>query len=392
MRKTLLITFALLVSACEQAASPPAGDDPALFGAAEDQLFWSVEQKIVGFRNMDKITWTRPVPAGGVPYAFGRDEVDLSDVEFEIAGEAWSVDRYVHERNVVGLIVVKDAVIQYERYERGNDENSRWLSYSVAKSVTSLLVGAAIADGFIESVDDSVTKYLPALRDSSYDASSVRNVLQMASGVEWGEDYADPDDDINQAPWATDAMHEYLRHKPRDSEPGTKFNYNTAETNIVGDIVRSATGKDLSSYLSEKIWQPFGMQADGYWALVEEGGAEFGGSSLNATLRDYARIGQFVLNDGVVADGTRVLPDGWIAESTAPSVGSSRYGYLWWLRDEGVFAASGIFGQGIYIDPKTGTIVAINSAREHASRSEDWAVHYAMIEALVDAVNPRGDE
>ena len=328
------------------------------------------------------------VPAADNPYPLGRNESDLGTIEFEYGGEQWTVDRYVSEQKVTGLIVVKDEIIRYERYEHGNTPESRWVSYSVAKSVTSLLAGAAVHDGYILDVDDPVTDYLPLLKNSSYDQSSVRNVLQMASGVEWTENYADPEDDINQVTWDTRGMYEYLRDKPRRSAPGKDFNYNTAETNVVGDVVRSAVGNNLATYLSEKIWKPFGMEFDASWCLVEDGGGEFGGSSLNATLRDYARIGLFALNDGVLPNGTRVLPEGWMRDSTTPSVGYDGYGYLWWLRGNGVYAASGIFGQGIHIDPARNTVVAINSARDDASKSEDWALQGAMINALVDAVNP----
>jgi len=174
---------------------------------------------------------------------------------------------------------------------------------------------------------------------------------------------------------------------PRAGTPGVTFNYNTAETNLVGTLVRSSVGNNLSTYLSEKIWQPFGMEHDAYWTLSEPGGGEFGGSSLNATLRDYARIGLFALREGELPSGERVLPDGWIAESTMPSSGAPGYGYLWWLRARGVFVASGIFGQSIYIDPGNGLVIAQHSARDVASAPEDWALQYAAFEAISTALS-----
>ena len=361
-------------------------DDEANFGPPEDQLFWNFEQKVAGFRNMDKITWTRPVPAGGNVNALPRSELSLGSVEISLGDDVWTVDEYVSRQKIAGLIVVRDGVIVYERYELGNTEESRWLSYSVAKSVTSLLVGAAIQDGYIDNVDEIVSDYLPRLKSSSYDQSTIGNLLQMSSGVEWNEDYADPEADINVTPWSTLEVYDYLRSKPRVSEPGVEFNYNTAETNIVGDIVRSAIGNNLSTYLSEKIWKPFGMEHDAYWALTSPGGGEFGGSSLNATLRDYARIGLFALSNGVTADGTKVLPPNWIKESTTPSRGYSGYGYLWWLRGQGAFSASGIFGQQIYIDVANKVVIATHSARDDASNPEDWKIMHAAHAALVEAI------
>ena len=357
------------------------------FGEPEDILFWNFEQKVAGFRNIDKFGEIRNVAAGDTPYPLPDAVTELHDIVFEYQGEVWTVDRYIEHHKVAGLLVVKDGSVVFERYALGNTRESRWISFSVAKSVTSLLVGAALQDGYIASVDDKITDYLPRLKNSSYDQSSIRNVLQMSSGVEWNEDYADPESDINQVPWSTLQMVEYLRNKPRSFEPGEKFNYNTAETNLVGDFLRSAIGNNLSTYLSHRIWKPFGMERDAFWVLTDDGGGEFGGSSLNATLRDFARIGLFVLNDGVLPDGTRVLPEGWIAESITPSEGYEGYGYLWWLRGRGEFAASGIFGQAIHIDPTHQIVIAQHSARDAASDPVDRALQLAMFRALVDAAS-----
>ena len=361
-------------------------NDAQHFGNAENQLFWTPEQQVSGFRNMEMLSPARKVHAGGTPYPLPQHSVDLGSVELATEDQAMTVDEYVVRQNVAGLIVVKDGKVLYERYELGNDANSRWISYSVAKSVTSLLVGAAIKDGYIKSVDESVTDYLPRLKNSSYDASTIRNLLQMSSGVQWDEDYADPESDINSAPWHTLSVYEYLRQKPRESAPGEVFNYNTAETNLVGTLLRSAIGNNLSTYLSEKIWRPFGMEHDAYWVLSEPGGGEFGGSSLNATLRDYARIGLFAMRNGELRNGRRVLPDGWMDESIAPSKGYAGYGYLWWLRGGGAYAARGIFGQGIYINPAEKVVIALHSARADASVDSDRALQAALYEALTNAV------
>ncbi len=365
-------------------------DDAQHFGEADKQLFWTPEQQVSGFRNMEKLSPARKVAAGHNPYPLPERYVDLGNVKITTDQEQMSVDDYVVRQNVAGLIVVKDGTVVYERYALGNAPDTRWVSYSVAKSVTSLLVGAAIKDGYIRSVDEPVTDYLPRLRKSSYDEATIRNLLQMSSGVEWDEDYADPESDINVAPWDTLSVYEYLRNKPRTSAPGRVFNYNTAETNLVGTLLRSAIGNNLSTYLSEKIWQPFGMEHDAYWVLSEPGGGEFGGSSLNATLRDFARIGLFALHDGRLRDGTEVLPDGWMEESVAPSAGYDGYGYLWWLGEGSAYRAAGIFGQGIYVDPATNTVIAMHSAWADASVDSDWALQAALYDALSEAVGEPG--
>jgi len=379
--------FCLHTSVWAEAPYIDPADDEKYFGPPEAELFWTLEQKVSGYRNMDKISWTRTVPAGGDVFPLPTDLRELGGVEINTDQVSMTVDEYVRKQNVAGLIVVKNGTVVYERYELGNTRESRWLSYSVAKSVTSLLVGAAIKDGYIRSVDEPVTDYLPRLRNSAYDRSSIRNVLQMASGVEWTEVYDDPQADINTVTWPTLELYEFLRNKPRAAAPGEVFNYNTGETNLVGTLVRAAIGNNLSTYLSEKIWKPFGMEYDAYWVLSEEGGGEFGGSSLNATLRDYARIGLFALRNGRLRNGDTALPDGWMAESTTPSAANAEYGYLWWLDSAGDYSASGIFGQGIYINPNTNLVIAVHSAREHASRPEDWELQKALYKAVDKALS-----
>ncbi|NQV85809.1 MAG: serine hydrolase [Woeseiaceae bacterium] len=395
-KHALVIALLILLASCsaevsvESSQTSSANADEANFGNVDDQLFWTYEQKVAGFRNMEKIGPTRLVSAGGNPYPLPRNETDLGSVKFSYEDAVWTIDQYVETQKIAGIIVIRKGEIIYERYELGNTEESRWVSYSVAKSVTSMLVGAAIKDGYIDSVDEMITDYLPRLKGTPYGQSSIRNVLQMSSGVEWNEDYADPESDINTTPWETLAIYDYLGDKPRASEPGEVFGYNTAETNLVGNIVRSAVGNNLSTYLSEKIWKPFGMEHDAYWALTEPGGGEFGGCCINATLRDYARIGLFAMNNGVLVDGTRVLPNSWMEEATTPSKGNPGYGYLWWLRGGGVYAASGIFGQRIQIYPAEKIVIALHSARDDASNPEDWRLLHAAFAALASAAsNPR---
>ena len=386
---SLLCVACVLSYAPSAAADAPTidpADDSKHFGSPENVLFWTPEQQVAGYRNSDKIFFTRTIKAGGSVFPLAYELVDLSDVEIKRNDASMTVSEYFTRQSVAGLLVIKDGKIIYERYGLGNTEGSKWVSYSVAKSVVSMLIGAAIQDGYIKSVDEKVTSYLPRLKGSSYDRSSIANLLQMASGVQWNEDYADPESDVATASWETIALYEFLRNKPRHAEPGETFNYNTAETNLAGTLLRSAIGNNLSTYLSEKIWQPFGMEFDGSWELTEPGGGEFGGCCINATLRDYGRIGLFALGNGRLADGTEVLPSGWMRASTTPSKGNTGYGYFWWLSGQGVFEAIGIFGQGIYINRKENVVIAIHSARPVASNDSDWAWQAALYAAVTNAI------
>lgn len=360
--------------------------DDKLPKEANAALFWKGDEQIGAFRNVHRLSPTRRIVADGTVLPLPRQEVDLGQVEISSAGKSMTIDDYMKSQRVGGLLVIKDGKIVYEKYALGNTEDTRWLSFSVSKSIVALLYGAAIKDGYISNVDEKVTDYLPRLRNSSYDQTTIKNLLQMSSGVTWDEDYTDPKSDVARAPYETLKLFEYLRHKPREAPPGEKFNYNTAETNLAGTLLRSAIGNNLSNYLTEKIWRPFGMESDAYWQLTESGGGEFGGCCISATLRDYGRLGLFALAQGKLNDGTAVLTENWMADSTAPSKGYSGYGYLWWL-DGGSYEAFGIFGQGIYINPEQNIVIAVQSAREAASEDSDWALMKAMFAAIVGALN-----
>jgi len=390
MNRSLLFLTSLLLSFTLSARAEAPYIDPAHdaehFGSAEEILFWAPDQQVAGYRNIDKLVPVRWVHAGNKPLTLPEHPIDLDTLPVLHEGGNMTLAEYLEHQSVAGLLVIKDGNIVYERYRLGNDLDSRWISYSVTKSVVSMLVGAAIRDGYIQSVDEKVTDYLPRLRGSAYDEVRIRDVLHMASGVVWDETYDDPKSDLNQVNWSTLALYDYLSEKPRNSDPGETFNYNTAETNLVGNVLRAAIGNNLATYLEEKIWRPFGMQGDAAWSLTEPGGGEFGGCCINATLRDYGRIGLFALNNGRLPDGTPVLPKDWMKESTTPSKGASYYGYLWWLGANGAYRASGIFGQGIYIDPAANLVIAVHSARPDASRKEDWALQDAMFSAVSQAL------
>lgn len=375
----------VLLSACASQTNEQVSKDALSSLQGKDSnaiLFLQGEQQVAAFRNSSVLAPMRRIAASKSPLELPMAERQLSEVNIHLKDRRLSLDDYLAEQRVAGLIAVKDGEVKFERYQLGNNADSKWISFSVAKSVVSLLIGAAIKDGYIDSLDQKVTDYLPQLKGSGYEQSTIRNLLQMASGVEWNEDYADPESDVADANYETLALYEHLRQKKAVAPAGELFNYNTAETNLAGTLLRSAIGNNLSTYLQQKIWQPFGMESDAYWQLTEEAGGEFGGCCINATLRDYARIGLFALTEGKLSNAQSVLPDGWMAESVAPSPAFNGYGYFWWLESDGSFQASGIFGQGIYINPATSTVIAIHSAWPEADNEERWALLTQVFKAI----------
>ncbi len=350
-------------------------------------LFWTQDQRDNGFRALEKLATVRDIAAGGPVHAFGRGTPIRLDLD---------IDAYMARQRNAGLLIVQDGKIRFEKYALGYGPEGRWTSFSVAKSFTSTMVGAAVKDGFIKSLDDKVTQYIPTLRGSVYDDVTVRQLLTMTSGVKWNEDYADPKSDVAQFALqkpvpGEDITVSYMKKLTREAPAGTKWVYKTGETNLIGVLVSSATGKKLSEYLSEKVWKPYGMEADAFWILGDTG-HEISGCCISARLRDYARFGQFVM-DGGVAGGKRVVPENWFAQATVKQADIAQpgrgYGFQWWTNDDGSFAAQGIFGQGIFIDPSRKLIIASNGnwpkATDHEGVGAERERFYKAVQAAVDA-------
>lgn len=354
-------------------------------------LQWTQSQRDSGFALSDKLPIVnavqidggsniRPLP-DGVPLTLDLD-----------------IDAYMKSQNSAALVVLHNGKIRLERYGLHQDRGKRWTSFSVAKSVTSTLVGAAIRDGHIKSLEDKVSDYVTALQGSAYDDVSLRQLLTMTSGVRWNEDYQDPESDVamfnvtEPEPGET-ALISYLKKLPRAHPAGTVFNYSTGETNLVGVLVATATGKRLSEYLSEKIWKPYGMQQYATW-VTSKSGEEISGCCIQAAALDYARFGQFML-DGGMADGQAVLPDGWIKDATNLQVKVGRegvrdYGYQWWTLESGTYMAGGIFGQAIFVDPNRELVIVTHSSWDDARgmAAEQNAERYeffAAVQAAIDA-------
>jgi CubicO group peptidase (beta-lactamase class C family) len=353
-------------------------------------LFWSVEQRDAGFRTMDRI----PILAKANVIAKGDTVYPLP------AGEplkiGMDVDAYMKAQRTAGLVILQDGKVRMEKYGLDFTAQGKWTSFSVAKSFTSTMVGAAIKDGYIKSIDDKVSAYIPDLKGSAYDDVTIKQLLTMTSGVKWNEDYTDPKSDValfnlHKAEKGMDVTVSYMRKLPREAPAGTKWVYKTGETNLIGVLVSSATKKTLSSYLSEKVWAPFGMEQDASW-LLGSTGHEISGCCIQASTRDYARFGAFIMG-GAKINGVGLLPDDWLApaKSKQADIGMAGkgYGYQWWTYDDSSFAAQGIFGQGIFIDPKRNLVIASNSNWPKATDPDTVGVQreafYKAVQAAVDA-------
>jgi len=353
-----------------------------------DVLSWKQEQREAAFRAMDRI----PLLAKASTMTPSPTPLALpAGPSLDIPG----IDAYMTEQNTAGLVILQDGKVRFERYGLGFDAAGRWTSFSVAKSFTSTLVGAAIQDGYIGSLEDKVSQYIPDLRGSAYDEVTIRQLLTMSSGVKWNEDYEDPTADVAKFNNATpdegvDATVSYMRKLPRAHPPGEVWHYNTGETNLIGVLVSSATKQPLAQYLQAKIWHPAGMEATGTW-LQGKTGHEIAGCCIQAATRDYARFGLFVLANGNVG-GQQIVPVDWFASAIVKQqdIGSlgRGYGFQWWTYDDGAVAAQGIFGQGIFIDPKRRLVIASNSNWTRASLGPEPKAReafYRQVRALIDA-------
>jgi CubicO group peptidase (beta-lactamase class C family) len=336
----------------------------------------------------------------------------LEDLTFEASGARLSISDLMVRRRTAGLLVLKHGEIALERYGMGNVAESWWTGMSVAKSITATLVGAALHDGAIGSLDDHCERYLPRLRGSAYEGVTIRNLLRMCSGVAWREDNdADGRSEVYRLGKAmvsrrSGSVLDLLCKLPRAQPQGGVFNYSTGESCLIAALVVAATGRPLADYSAEKIWKPAGMEADGHWQLESEDGLELGGFGVSARLRDFGRFGQLVLEDGEAFNGRRVLPPGWRdlagQPDSAPTAfgrlmpGSpAGYGYHWWAVpplpggvNNGAFSANGAFGQYIFVNPAEQVVAAIQSAWRQPDDSDAEAETIALLRAAVRALRP----
>jgi CubicO group peptidase (beta-lactamase class C family) len=357
-------------------------------------LTWTQKQQLERYPAIEKVYGVDTIKKGDKVSPLPAADTQI-DPKVTFNKRSSTVDAFMKDNRITGLIAIKDGEVVLEKYALGRKPEDRWTSFSVAKSMTSILIGAAIKDGWINNVHEPVTRYLPELKGSAYDGVSIRQLISMQTGVKWDENYASQQSDVARAsrapftgghPIENNPLLQYMAKLPKKAEPGEEWVYKTGETDLAGMVlVRALAGKSLAQYASEKVWAPYGMEQDGIW-MQDKAGLDRGGCCMSMTLRDYGRIGQFMLGGGRI-DGKEILAPGWVEESTknhAPPKSRERgesYGYFWWPMEDG-YRAVGIFGQGIYVYPKENLVIAINSAMPKATDR----VQSQKIAALVSAV------
>ncbi|MBV7255275.1 serine hydrolase [Pacificimonas sp. WHA3] len=345
-------------------------------------LFTGAEQ-VDNFHRVREFYPTRVMTPAKKPFIFPEGTKIALPVSFEHAATTVNTDEFLAVTDTAALLVIHDGKIAYENYWRTGGEDVHWISMSVAKSFISALVGIAVADGDIRSIEEPVTNYLPWLQESAFDGVRIKDILQMSSGAAWTESYGDPESDVSRlgkiVAWGG-SFDEFLTETRREHEPGTVNRYNSSETQVLGSLLVAATGRSVGDYMEDKLWQPLGAEREGAWLLDDEG-MEMAFNGLNATARDYAKLGELFRLGGTWR-GRQLVPAAWVEASTvadAPHLvpsdhpDSMGYGYQWWLMngDEGEYSAIGIYNQFIYVNPSRDlVIVKLSANSEYGLRTD----------------------
>ena len=329
-----------------------------------------VGDRFENFRNMARFVPTSEMTASSEPWNLG-DNRNTLEFMGTFLDKPTTPEQFIEISNTSALLVIKDGEVIYENYSHGDSRDSLHMSFSVAKSFTSALIGIALEEGKIDSLDDPIRKYLPELTSATFDDVTIKQVLQMSSGMRFNEAYTDPKSDINKMTTMVPPMSylEYINTLEREHPPGTYNHYASINTQLLGILLVRVTGTSLTKYMTSRLWHPMGMEHAGLWTLDEEG-YELAMGGLSASARDYAKLGLLYLNNGK-RDGHQVLPKGWVKASVTPdephlmpgensqSSNVSGYQYQWWTpRDwDGDFLARGIWGQNIYVHPGNRVVI-----------------------------------
>ena len=367
------------------------------------KTLYDKDKIVYNFLNMDKIFPTREIKASKNPKPLKRNIKTLPETFF-FEGEEKNLQEYLDYFWSDGMIVLHKNEMVYENYWLGNNENKRHISWSVAKSFISALVGIAYEEGLIDSLDDPVTKYLDDFKETGYDDVTIKDILQMSSGVLFNEDYADYDSDINRFGRAVatgTSMRDFSKTLTREREPGTYMHYVSINTQVLGFLLQEVTNKSISQYLYDKIWNPLGMEDSAYF-ILDDVKDEFALGGLNATLRDYAKFGLLYLQNGRWNDN-QIISKQWIEDSHSTDgihlVPGERetssnpwgYGYQWWVPGfpDTDYTASGVYNQYIYIDPLSKIVIAKTSSNykytSELQMSKD--MHMAMFRAIANHIS-----
>jgi CubicO group peptidase (beta-lactamase class C family) len=371
--------------------SPDAPKDPVGI-----MLGWTPDQTITNFKHLDRLFSVRTVSRGSSVLDLPNGEP--IDPIVPLDDRRLTVDQLMDEYRVTGVIALHHGRIVLERYAHGRTAQDRWFSASAAKSITSTLIGAAIRDGLIGSVDDPITRYIPELKAApAFDGVNLRHLMSMSSGLRFHESTTDPTSDLaltdgGEIIDGRPPIVSYAMKLTRAHPPGTFEEYQNINADLVGiALSRMLKGRTVSDYLSEKIWRPAGMEADANWVL-DKAGIERGGCCISATLRDYARFGVFIAKGNAGPAGA-VLPTDWIDKAWTPvwpaNDEGSGYGLFWRVRQDGGYEAVGAYGQSVTIYPKDDVVIAINAASRDPRGF--GSARWRLLQALDAAAAGRSD-
>jgi CubicO group peptidase (beta-lactamase class C family) len=346
------------------------------------------DNRAYNFQHLNQVFPAEPIAAAPVPYELPRRERPLP-TSYLFSGEERSLDRFLRRTSTTGLLVIDDGAIVHESYAQGASASSRFTSWSMAKSFVATLVGQALAAGRIQSLDDPISAYVPALVGTSFEGVPVRDALQMASGVDFDEDYSSPLSDINLfyaklfllGQSANDVMDDY----GRAAQPGEEFHYTSLDTQALGMLVSAVYDQPLVKVLEDQLWHPLGARA-AYWNIddTDGSGTPLAFCCINARLRDFARLGQLYLQGGYWR-GRRLLPASWVREATAPH--ENGYGYQWWVPPgvDRTYLAAGLMGQYIYVSEPDNVVIVRTST--HSNSGDEGNETLTVFQTIADALH-----
>ena len=366
---------------------------------------FSGADEVENFRSMNTIFPTRNIARAGEAFIFPEGEALNFPTTYSYEGKTLDAAKLITETDTTALVVIHHGKIVSEQYFLGTDKATRTISWSVGKSFISALVGIAISEGKIKSINDQITDYAPELKGTGYDGVSIKNALQMSSGVGWNEDYSDKNSDIARFGKTLafgGSMVEFAKTLKRDKAPGTYNLYNSMDAQVLGLVLKNATGETPSDYLSKKIWSKIGAEHDAYWVL-DDAGNELAAGGVNVTARDYAKFGLLYLHEGKW-NGEQLVPADWVKASHTPDADYLKpgrndhksetsfgmgYGYLWWIPGavDGPYSAIGIYNQFVYVDPAHDLVIVKTSANhKYASDTSEASYREGETFALFDAI------
>ncbi|PQV54683.1 serine hydrolase [Paraburkholderia sp. BL21I4N1] len=356
------------------------------------------QKQFVGYyTHFDEVHPTDPISRAGVPSTLKTSEHELV-LNYPYGGQYRSVNDYLDRNPVTGLLIARDDTILYEHYRYARKDTDRFMSQSMAKTIVGMLIGIALSEGAIHSIDDLAAAYVPQLADTAYGQTSIRDLLHMSSGVHFFEDSNAGDDRDKLGrdlfnPHGAGAIEAVKRFNQRDRAPGTHFSYASIETEVLGLVLSHATHQSVAQYASERIWKKMGMESDASWGR-DVTGQDITYCCVSATLRDWTRLGLMLANDGKW-NGQQIVPRDWVLQATSVASPDSflapgkanplfGYGYQVWILpgDHRMFALQGMDGQRIIVDPRS-KLVLVQTAVWTSDHDPGMREVYALWNALV---------